>query len=280
MIERLRASTKTMLRTTLGERRGSGAIAGVGDAISRASYALSADGRRSRRQLAALQNLHNGQRCFVIGNGPSLRLMDLSPLKDEITFGLNRAYLMFETLGFATSYLVSVNRLVIEQCAGDFRELPIPRFFAWHSREHMRGDAESIFVRTTATPGFSQDPCEGMWEGGTVTYVALQLAYYMGFREVILIGVDHSFTTTGPAHLEVTSAGEDPNHFDPRYFGKGFRWNLPDLEMSEIAYGLAQDAFKADGRSIIDATTGGKLQIFPKVDFTRLFDSASLVMDR
>jgi hypothetical protein len=101
--------------------------------------------------------------------------------------------------------------------------------------------------------------------------VTLQLAYHMGFSEVILIGVDHSFATKGTPHQLVTSTGDDPNHFDPSYFGKGFRWQLPDLQTSEIAYRMARDAYASDGRSVIDATVNGRLHVFPKAHFAELF---------
>ena len=100
-----------------------------------------------------------------------------------------------------------------------------------------------------------------------MTFMALQLAYHLGFKEVVLVGVDHSFATAGPPNQLVTSAGADPNHFDPNYFGRGVRWQLPDLDMSERAYRLARDAFAAAGRTVIDATVGGKLTVFPKADF-------------
>jgi hypothetical protein len=66
--------------------------------------------------------------------------------------------------------------------------------------------------------------------------------------------------------VEVTSSGADPNHFDPNYFGKGFRWQLPDLQTSELAYRLAREAFESDRRRIIDCTVDGKLDVFPKAD--------------
>ncbi|MHC4307673.1 MAG: hypothetical protein ACYSR7_03510 [Planctomycetota bacterium] len=66
------------------------------------------------------------------------------------------------------------------------------------------------------------------------------------------------------------SQGEDPNHFDPNYFGKGFKWQLPDLKMAEQAYELARRAFEDDGRRIVDAAVGGKLQIFPKVEYKKI----------
>jgi hypothetical protein len=110
---------------------------------------------------------------------------------------------------------------------------------------------------------------QGAWEGATVTYMAMQLAYHMGFTKVILIGVDHSFASKGPANKLVTAGAPDQNHFDPHYFGPGVKWELPDLEMSEVAYRLARDHFTADGREIVDATVGGNLSVFRKVDYVR-----------
>src|SRR5258708_7383279 len=75
--------------------------------------------RESMRRLAALKDTHQGGRAFIIGNGPSLKQTDLGRLKHEFSFGLNRIYLLFPELGFETSYLVSVNDLVIEQCAAE-----------------------------------------------------------------------------------------------------------------------------------------------------------------
>lgn len=234
---------------------------------------LGAKRRASTRRLRALKDTHKGQRCFIIGNGPSLNRMDLSPLRDEVTFGLNRIYLLFPRIGFHTTYLVSVNELVIEQSAREIEPLPMPKFISWHARDDIRFTDDMMFVRDTfdGTLDFSKDPTRQIWEGATVTYVAMQLAYYLGFQKVILIGVDHSFVNTGDPHKIVVSGGADPNHFDPNYFGKGYRWQLPDLETSEQAYRLAREHFEADGREVIDATVGGKLEVFPKVDFQTLF---------
>ena len=71
--------------------------------------------RESIQKLAALKGIHNGERCFVIGNGPSLKNMDLSLLKGEYTIGTNRIYLMFAELGFPVSYYLCINSLVVEQ---------------------------------------------------------------------------------------------------------------------------------------------------------------------
>jgi hypothetical protein len=228
--------------------------------------------RKSIKQLASYNDIHKDRRCFIIGNGPSLKNTDLSKLRDEYTFGMNRIYLIFPELGFTTSYYLSVNSLVIEQCAEDIINLPIPRFLSWRSHKHLQNPEGITFLHTTYSgPKFARDARERLWEGATVTYVALQLAYYMGFKQVILIGVDHSFNTKGTPNKTVVSTGDDPDHFDPRYFGKGFRWQLPDLETSEKGYRMAREVFQAGGRQVLDATIGGKLTVFPKVGYETLF---------
>ncbi len=228
--------------------------------------------RSSIRLLSELKDIHRGQRGFIIGNGPSLKQTDLSRLRGEFTIGMNRFYMAFPDLGFSTTYFMSINSLVIEQCAADLRLLPMPKFFSWRSRDLIQPTDDTAFLHTTYTgPTFAQDARGRLWEGATVTYVALQLAYHMGFQQVILIGVDHSFTTQGTPNTTVVSQGDDPNHFHPGYFGKGFRWQLPDLETSERAYRMAQHAYQSAGRQVLDATVGGKLAVFPKVDYTSLF---------
>ena len=227
------------------------------------------DAQQSRKQIKKYKNIHRGDSCVVIGNGPSLKTMDLSWLRDKYTFGLNRIYLMFPELGFSTSYYVSVNRLVIEQCADEIAGLTMPKFIGWYWREFLKQSPDITYVRYKKddTLDFSTDPGHRIWEGATVTYVALQLAYYMGFQKVYLIGVDHHFNTKGEPNTIVVTEDSDQDHFDPNYFGKGFRWHLPNLDRSEEAYRIAKDYYKADGREILDATVNGKLDIFPKVDY-------------
>ena len=138
-----------------------------------------------------------------------------------------------------------MNDLVIEQCAAEILALPIPKFLTWRSRRFLKPTEDTHFLYTTYTgPKFARDVAGRLWEGATVTYVALQLAYHMGFEKVILIGVDHNFVTKGDANKTITSQGDDPNHFAPNYFGKGFKWQLPDLETSERAYRMAKSCLR------------------------------------
>lgn len=228
--------------------------------------------RESMRQLATYRDMHRGERAFIIGNGPSLRATDAAQLEGEYSFGMNRIFLAFPDWGFQTTYLVSVNDLVIEQSAAEISGLRMPKFLTWRARRYVDKTPYTIFLHTTyAGPKFARDLRRRVWEGATVTYVALQLAYYMGFDPVILVGVDHNFTSEGQPNTTVVSQGEDRDHFHADYFGAGFRWQLPDLQTSEMAYAMARQAFAADGRRVLDATVGGRLQVFDKVDYNSLF---------
>lgn len=232
--------------------------------------------RESIKRLAKLKDVHKGKRAFIIGNGPSLKQTDLSKLKNEITFGMNRIYLAFPVWGFTTTYLCITNDLVVEQFVGDINAQTIPKFIAWRSHRHFSEDMPfsklPTFVYTSYTgPGFTRDVRGRVWEGATVTNLALQLAYYMGIEKAILIGVDHNFKDKGEANKTIVSEGDDQNHFMPNYFGKGVKWQLPDLDTSEIGYTFAREAYCKAGREVVDATVRGKLTIFPKVDYNSLF---------
>ncbi|MBM3138587.1 MAG: DUF115 domain-containing protein, partial [Chloroflexi bacterium] len=183
--------------------------------------------RDTMHRLPQFHDRYKGERCFIIGNGPSLNHTDLAKLKGEYTFGMNRIFLMFEELGFSTTFFVSMNDLVIEQSVDDIQKLEIPKFVNWRARQWLQPQDDLYFLYATyAGPKFSKNATRRLWEGATVTYVSLQLAYYFGFSKVILIGVDHSFATKGEPNTTITSQGDDPNHFHPKYFGKGFRWQL------------------------------------------------------
>lgn len=246
------------------------------DAVKRAkdipmAY-FSAPRKDSIEKLAALKDSAKGERCFIIGNGPSLKNTDLSKLKNENTFGLNRIYLAFPEMGFQTTYYLCVNDLVVEQTSDDIKKLTMPRFVTTRAMKWLEPTDNLYFLYSTYTgPRFQKDIRKRMWEGATVTYMALQTAFYIGFKQVILIGVDHSFATKGKPNETVVSQGDDPNHFNAGYFGKGFRWQLPDLDTSERAYIMARETYKAAGREVLDATIGGKLTVFPKVDYNSLF---------
>ncbi|PKO00793.1 MAG: hypothetical protein CVU42_02895 [Chloroflexi bacterium HGW-Chloroflexi-4] len=216
-------------------------------------------------------NIHAGKRCVIIGNGPSLNKMDLSFLKNEFTIATNRIYLGFEKFDFVPSYYVCVNPLVISQSVNEIMAIPSPKFLSRSGEKFFKPNSKLHFLDSLNQWIFSEDPNKGIFEGWTVTYVCMQLAYYFGFSEIFLIGVDHNYTAEGKPNQEVVANGQDPNHFSPEYFNTGTHWHLPDLDRSEQGYHLANLFLKNHNRSIYDATLEGKLTEFPKVDYREVF---------
>jgi hypothetical protein len=123
-------------------------------------------------------------------------------------------------------------------------------------------------------PRFSTDASQRLYSGQSVTTINLQLAYYMGFSEVVLIGMDFSYSVPGDSKVDgnhILSQGADPNHFHPDYFGAGKTWKDPKLDRVLANYDLARRMYETAGRRIVNATAGGKLELFERVDFDGLF---------
>ncbi len=228
----------------------------------------------NRKRLEQYRNKHAGERCFVIGNGPSIKKTDLSLLKNEVSFGANRLYLLFDEFNFLPTYYCSINGLVLEQFSKDLNELDLIKFYNWNYRHLFQANDKMLFIKGELGlkwDAFQPDITKPIGDGGTVTIASIHLAYFMGFKQIVLIGVDHSFAEKGTPNKTVENKSDDVNHFHPDYFPKGSKWQLPDFAKGEAAYHKIKEAFEADGREIIDATIGGKLQVFRKVDYESLF---------
>ncbi len=223
-------------------------------------------------QLTRFQDLHRGERAVIVCNGPSLNKMDLSFLRHELVIGLNKIHLGMERFGFAPRYLVAVNARVVEQARAELAALTAIKFIGARAAAHLPEDAFTYHVPVLNPPVmFSRDLTVGVREGGTVTHAALQIAWYMGFSEVVIIGMDHRFTYQGAPHETRFLDGPDPNHFSADYFGNQ-SWDNPDLARSEASYAEARRVYEETGRRILDATLGGACQIFQKADYRQVFD--------
>lgn len=223
-----------------------------------------------RNNLFKFREIHKGEDCFIIGNGPSLNKTDLDKLKDHHVFGLNKIHLIFDKYpSLKLSYHVIVNPLVIEQVQQELNNnvFKCPIFLSFEGCKDIQfsnPDIHKLF--TSNTWSFYLDIAAPISEGYTVTYVAMQIAFYMGFKNVYLVGVDHNFKQTGRPNEEQNFKGDDHNHFHPDYF-KGMQWHLADLEGNEASYAMARHQYHRHGREIYDATIDGKLQIFQKISF-------------
>jgi len=234
--------------------------------------------RLNKNRILRYRNVHAGERCFIVANGPSLKKTNLDLLNGEITFGMNRIYLYFSEISFRPTYYVAMNELILEQFSHEIKKLSAPMFLNWNRRSFFceNKDERISFLKSKMTikDYFQYDITAPTVIGGTVTFAALQIAYYMGFHEVILVGLDHNYVEKGiPNKTEIRVEDKDQSHFHPLYFPKGSKWQLPDILRSEVDYSLARKAFEADGRKVYDATIGGKCEIFEKKSYQSFFES-------
>jgi FkbM family methyltransferase len=263
--------------------------------------------------LSAFKNRHTGKRCFVMGNGPSLNKMDLNKLNGEIVFGCNSVFLLFDRVKWRPIYYTCVDSRVLPDRRTEIDAMlnahaDMVAFLPSAIRQYT-GENRHYLTRSLVPPGknryffnekrqsldalpfsmFSTDANDGLVQPFTVTVTMLQLAHYMGFSEIYLIGCDTSYvipkevvkegkTSRGELGLALTSTEDnDPNHFDPRYFGKGRQWHDPQTEKMIEHYGYARQAAELKGVSkIYNATVGGNLEVFERVEFDTLFGGAAV----
>ena len=219
----------------------------------------------SRKRIRAWKDRFSGQKAVILCNGPSLNAVDFDEMDKHriFTFGLNKINLIFSKTDFRPSVIVAVNPHVIVQNAGFYNETTLPLFLDAKARTRIKFRKNICFLHSAEVcKKFARDCSISVFQGFSVTYVAMQLAFHMGFKNIALVGCDHSFATKGPANKTVIAGKQDPNHFDPNYFSGGVKWQLPDIIGSELHYDLARDIFERYGRKIVNCTEGGNLELF------------------
>jgi len=238
-------------------------------------------------RLHQFKNCHEGERALLLCNGPSLNKVDFSRINVAgfTVIGLNKIFLGFDRLCVVPKYIVAVNKKVIEQSASEYNNLSIIKFISNRVDSGLVPESDTTFhINTAKLPHphkrFSEDITAYVHEGWTVTHVALQILYYMGFAEVYIVGMDHRFSQhqTGKENLESVIKGADIDHFDPRYFGNGQSWDFPDLANSEVSYRAALEAFNRNGRAIFDCTIDGACTVFPRLPIEIIYASSNLLI--
>lgn len=221
------------------------------------------------KYLEDFKDIHKDQRAFIVCNGPSLNDIDVSKLKGKITFGLNRGYLKTD---LDIKYLVVIAIPVMEQWGDEILNVRCDTLFC------NRLDANHVCKMKFGGVGriFQKDLTKPMYRGNTVTYVAMQLAYWMGCNPVYCVGLDHGFVYDNTKNTnegrKLINVGEDLNHFDPNYFGIGAKWLPYEPHAVERAFSLARDAYFNSGREIYNCSTRTNLseKILPRKDFNSI----------
>lgn len=233
------------------------------------------------RRLGSLAGRHRGRRGFVLGNGPSLAVGDLDRLGEEITFASNKIYLAFGDTSWRPTYYSVIDALVAENNRQEIRRLTdLDHIHSEHVRRELGDDQGFLYIDHRPSPrwlhgelpGFSTNLFAGAHGGWTVLYLQLQLAFFLGIREVYLLGLDFSFdvpkgSSTGGSTRhgdQVLESQGEVNHFHPDYRKPGETWTVPRLEEQKRAFRSALRAFERVGGTLINASRQTRLDVLPR----------------
>lgn len=227
----------------------------------------------------SIRNIHLGKRCFIIGNGPSLSIDDLEKLKNEYTLASNKIYLAFDSTRWRPTYYSVEDILVAQNNKNIIQSLDgMTKIFPAHMRA-LLGDLNNHFFvkwnlpQNSSLPErhFSKDLISGVCWGSTITYTLMQIAVHLGFKKIYLLGLDHNYVESEEKKDGRLVAGSERNHFHPNYRIPGELWHYPRLERLERSYYYARIFCDSIGVQIVNASRNTKLDIFPKIDFEKLF---------
>lgn len=229
----------------------------------------------SNYQIEKYRDIHKGRSCFVVATGPSLRVSDLNMLKENgyICISMNRIYNIFDKTDWRPDYYVIEDQKMIEDLAEEIAELELEHKFVngapekyWNLEKSKNSIMYKMIMQNCLNDniGFSRNLERMIYNGYTVTYVCIQLAVYMGFSEIYLIGVDFNYSTDIYA---------ESNHFE------GYQKHYKDIRLNPVmpdkmirAYKKAKRVTDSMGVHIYNATRGGKLEVFDRIELDEVIE--------
>lgn len=232
--------------------------------------------RKILKRNIEFKNCHKGKRCFVIGNGPSLTVDDLDKLhkNNEITFASNKIFQLFDDTDWRPTYFSTCDTNLFNNNKEKLLHLDTIKFFPLDIIENTELiDSTYAYSRFPFQifknkPTFTPDLIGHLSEGGTVTFFLMQIAVYMGIREIYLIGCDFNFSYGIDINGNYFENKNVKNHF--KEDGKKLD-TMPNLQLNRNAYLAAKKYADKKGIKIINATRGGKLEVFERKPFDELF---------
>ena len=251
------------------------------DARKKNYYLSHYDKTEYGKNLATLKNKYKGKRCFIIGNGPSLKAEDLDKLKNEYTFAFNRIYYMFDQTEWRPSFYCTQDIKIAQSSWKEIQDnITTPYIFApinlkWYYGVELNTGYyfnQKQTEKETDLPLFSEDIVKEIGVGNTVAYTAMQIAVYMGFTEIYLLGVDHNFKVSQDMNGNVIVDNSVKDYFCDKYNEDKENLFIPKLDISTLSYISARKYIdEHQNVKIYNATRGGKLEVFERKDFDSLF---------
>lgn len=235
---------------------------------------------KAGKNLNKYKDIHKGESCFLIGNGPSLNADDLTKIEESgyKTFAFNRIYYIFNKTDWRPSFYFTEDIKIIKQSLDEINNLNLDYIFTPDiiNFDYNMKISNAIYFKQIMEkfnddlPQFSDNFYEKTYWGGTVTYTAIQMAVYMGFKEIYLIGVDHNFSMYEDKDGNIIRDNTVKDYFCDNYNEDKEKLEIPNLDDSTKAYIAARKYCDKNNIKIYNATRGGKLEVFERVSFDEI----------
>lgn len=238
-----------------------------------------------------------GERCFLIGNGPSLRTEDLNCLTEEFCFASNTIYALYDSSVWRPDFYCAWDPVFCKETMSDKESMQrlldgCGAMFTSILGEGIKyreslGMQRLYYMRSMSCqskddlPLFSDDCSKQVYSSGSITYGMLQLAVYMGFQRIYLLGMDFNYSVE--KYDDNTVVKKDVMNHMPEIEAEEKRFYqaiserydekyVAEMDQQLKGYQSAKKYADEHGIQIYNATRGGKLEVFPRVDFDSLFD--------
>ena len=231
-------------------------------------------------KIAKLKGKYKG-RCFIVATGPSLRLTDLEKLNrnHEFCLSVNSIFTCFNETEWRPDQYIVMDVGAVERYENYFKKMNVRQKFIGDVSIDFDYDNltnefyifHSIFTKDTLEKGLiSEDFSKYVYNSGTVTATCFQLAMYEGFEEIYLLGCDCSYFENGDKHFKISQEIKEEEDVLRGKYGVAAT-EIKMLQYHINAYRKIKKYADSKGIKIYNATRGGYLEVFERVDFDKLF---------
>ena len=211
---------------------------------------------------------HSGERCFIVGNGPSLKITPLHLLEGEVSFAMNYiAHIFNDTTWRPTFYLcckiikryINPEQLDLIQKAVDVAQLSYISSVIGDMGVRGAVVYKEVRVEPNGQEKWQDDfRAHYIYSWSTQMYPTFQIAVMMGFKKIYLLGVDLHSLDGGQAHFY-----QDIPSFYLRNFASK---NDSHIQCHEL---IKSECTKR-GVEVYNATIGGELEVYERVNISDL----------
>ncbi len=226
--------------------------------------------------LRKFKDIHKGERCFIVATGPSLTIEDVNKLKGEICWTCNSGISLFDKTDWRPTYYAIADGTVFRRIKNNLDQVRLNCAFYNHKDIEWGGEniyplpmwvslvldseTRNVIPKVFRKKRMSNDISKKVYMGGNITNIIIQICFYMGFKEIYLLGCDCN------------------------YQGKQTHSNIVDYKDSNKLYESADYIYHSmiedhkcalreankRGVKIYNATRGGMLEVYERVDLDKV----------